>query len=1237
MVTGKQGLIAALGCALLFGLASCGGGNAKQTGNAAAKGGIRATLLTVQYGRVVDVYAWRRVDPGVGDRLTPGARKPVLVEKDVVVSPQVRDEDPFATSAARYRFLPYDPKTGHRELLILFDDQNPSEKDSFNRAIESAKLGLVSVGPYNAFNPANGFNGKNVAPLVPRDAAIVLTFDRPLGLDTEFFLSTPSAVQLLTLDGDPSVLSPAQAYSAISSRVISKENGKYLIIDPEVTGDEATGRSPNPEGLPASLDKKSANIRIALPTSGVVTKKFRLSADNTKSLNSVGVSGEQAVIRDFRSGNDEDVNFGYLPSQERAELVAVKTMGILQVDVPNSRILLNKRFASLVLRGRIPFVDGPLSAADGRPLGRRSVPQGRPFQFGDLIWQDVLSPIGERVRIKAEILINEDIPSKENDKALAQGGGKPTVWVKVSNLEAVDSKGNVVRFQESTLPLGAACKVVTHYHDQVKVGGGTVDVGDSGRRAEFIEFDPAPPRIDPVTRQLLPPNENLVTDVGVIVRFSKPMILNTIRTSDNVVVANRLGGSIKFIQNNKVGSLSVWPTIKADPDKDATAVRISSSLGFFHQKGKVETYNIHIVSGTKGPRDRSGNELELFLPEGALGISSTFKLAKSADDNLVGMITRRFNSVDEDGTKEGSIIPDAYGQYQQRDGKLFGLPTTRFSKVVDGQTLPGVTRGDKGECTVVANGNRNRVAPAPIANYMTPTMLVNIPPIAGGISEPFVPQGSRLQMTYLEDDFQLGNADPFNFELDVEQLNWAPFIGRQPSLLTFDTFDRVSMVLSTTETRPDFIAGVAGNPPRCVIVGGGNTGLSRIFEDNYLDGAPRVQVVKDRVYKIDPSNAFLSSTQTTFIPYPKFSKTYTWRDRRIVSYDPVNKKVTGLGGAQKPKDPQNADITNNVTSPWIPEADDLTVTPKTYKDPLTGVNNSQADDFLGTIKEDHHPIALPLLVDFFVFPDDPQNGTAKGANLFQIGYHGPIWPTRVPPHGFYNGPWPRRRAHSTGGIDLQNLETLVDPKNEKVAQGGWLQNAVLGRFNAPPTDDHVHWAQADFVRKISVATFGYVDLLQPGKNAVNGPSGWPKDPVGYPNLLAIGQDLRPAQFSVLMEPRPETLPEGTKVTIEFRGSEGFGKDDTLYLPTATETAKSRGNLLNPNYACEQYRYSKGRVLARGMTPYFKKIEKLFNNRTGGAPRFLNWRITFVNNVSVTPARVPFVDFLGIVYRVRKTK
>ncbi len=1234
----QKGFLPFLGFVVVLGLASCdGGGNAKQAGNNAAKGGVRASLLTVEFGRVVDVYAYRRVDSGDPDRLVASKRRPVLIERDVLISPQVQNEDPFATGAARYRFMPYDPAVGHRELLILFDDRHPAEKQAFDRALASAKAGLISVAPYNAFNKGNSLP----PPAVPADAGIKLTFDRPLGLDSSYFVAHPSAVQVLRLAGDPAVLSPSQAYGPVSVRVVSKENGRYLIIDPEVTGREARGRSPNPVGLPASLDNKTANIRIALPTSGVVAKTFRISADNRSSLNSVGMNGEQVVIRDFRAGNPKDPNRGYLPSREAPEIVARKPMGILDVDLPNRRLLLNKRFADVILRGRIPFVDGPLSAIDKRPRGGRFAPQGRPFAFGDVVFQDVLSPTGESVRLKGEIIVNEDIPVAENDKNLGVGGGNPTVWVQVDKVEAFDSQGNRVTFQASNLPLGADCEVLVHYHDVVKVKGNTKDVGDSGRLAEFFEFDPAPPRIDPDTRQLLAPNENVSPMASVIVRFSKPMVFDSIRPEDNLVLANRLGAKLAFIDHVKVGNLAVWPSLKADPDNDATGVRLSGPMGFFHQKSKKEVWYIHVKDGPKGPLDRAGNELDLFNESESTGITSSFTLDPKASDNLVGAYLQRMNSPDEDGTKDGSLILDYFGQFQQREGKLYGWPTFRFSKNADSQTLPNVLRGTEGSCTQVDPNTKVKKDLTPFPPlYLTPTMIVNLPPLAGGIAEPFIPQGSRLQMTYREDDFQLDPTSVTDLAIDVEQLHWAPFIGRKPTLLTFDVFDRMSIVLSTSEKRPDMYAAISGPRPKCLIVGGYRSGLVANFEKNYLDNAPRVQVVKDRVYKINPNDSFLGATGVTYIPYPKFAKSYTWRDWRIPDWDSKNDRVIGYGGAQDPNNATNPDTTKSCTSPWIPEADVTDTNPKTYKSIARGINNRQPDDFLGTKTQDFNPIALPLLVDFFVFPDDAQNGFAKGDNLFQIGYIGPIWPTPLPPHGYYNSQtskliWPWLRVHSTGGIDNQNTEHLVDPVNEKVAQGGWILNTILGRFKAPPGDDHIYWAQADFVRKVSVVTHGYVDLLQPGKNAVLGPNGWPRDPNGFPNLALLGPLTRPVDFAVLLDPPLERLPDGTSIKIEFRGAQSFSKSDTLYVPTATETAASRGNLLNPNYACEQYRYEKSdRVAASGLTPYVKH-PKLLIDRTGKGPRFLNWRFSFYNNTKVTPARVPFIDSFAIVYRVSK--
>jgi hypothetical protein len=297
------------------------------------------------------------------------------------------------------------------------------------------------------------------------------------------------------------------------------------------------------------------------------------------------------------------------------------------------------------------------------------------------------------------------------------------------------------------------------------------------------------------------------------------------------------------------------------------------------------------------------------------------------------------------------------------------------------------------------------------------------------------------------------------------------------------------------------------------------------------------------------------------------------------------------------------------------------------------LNSKQADDFKGDRKQDHHPIALPLLVDFFVYPDDPKNGLAKSDNLFQIGYMGPLYP--APGHGYYNQGWPWLRVHTTGGIDTQLNEIIVDPKNTFTAIGGWLNNAILGRFNAPPGDDHLHWAQIDVMRKVSTVTYGYVDTLMPGKNDVTGPSGWAPDKNGYPNLAAISANLRPTDFSVVMSPTPEQLPTGTQILVEFRGAETFDKSDTIYAYAIDETATSRGNLLNADYACEQYRYAtSGRVLATGLTNYVRDPEMLVNDTKGVAPRFVNWRITFTNNTAVNPARVPYLDYFALVYRVR---
>ncbi len=1223
---------------MLAGTACDGRTEKDPTGNTSTGSG-GARLMGLQYGRLVDIYAYRRVEVGIKDRLDPRNRHAVLVQRDVVVGPRVQNGDPFATDTASYRYLPYDRQAGRRGLLILWDDQNKDEKAAYDRALLNATNSLASVNDHAAFQPGNQL----APPMVPADAAIVLTFDSPLGLDSAFFRQVPTALQVLQLVGNPDVVSHGAAYRLLDTRIVSKENGRILIIDPEISGFEAVGRVPNPRGLPQSQNQTAANIRIAFPTSGIVSNQLKVATDAIQELNSVDVNGDDAVIRDFRSGSILDDFVGNLPDEDMPEIATRKTMGIMSVDVAKRMVVVNKRFANLILRPRLPFVDGPISTLDGRPLGPRAVPQGTAFQNGDTISQDIVSPVtGEVVRIQGEVLQNLDIPILEGHPNLGKGGAGPTAILILSTVSGTDSLGNPVVMEGSRLePLGKACEAKVHYHDQVILPGNE-DVGDAGRRDEFLRFTPAPPKLD-ANRNPLPPNKNIAPNVQVSVEFSKPMYLPSVKSDENVILANRTGDVWKYLANPKVATVATEPTIATDLRGDGMAINLNPPLGLLHKKGTAEDYYFHAAVAEQPATDRSGKKLLVSDTDKRLdAVTFRFSLDKAAEDNLVASIVRRFVSADEDGTSEQDIILDYFGQYQVLPalGAMFGSPTLRFTRVADSSTLPSILRGNMGECSV---------SMPPETLYHGPIMLVTPPnPPEGWVIEPLVPQGSRVQWTYREDDFQLSHRNPQDFELDVEQLYWAPFIARSPSLFTFDVFDRFSMTLGTAEKRPDTRVRVTNPPPpgvpRCSrdTAWSARNGLSTNFAGNYLDNSSRAVVVSRKIYMINPQKQFSAKSGVVMMGWPDFEKTYTWRDRRDVGWDSARGVAVGLGGSQAPNNTSTGDRTLDITSPWLPELDDkgAPIANNTALNFSSGYSNLQADDFKGKTTQDHHPIALPLLVDVKVWPDDKANGLAKGTNRFQLA--GINAPQPSPEVGFYNAGIPWMRVQSSGGLDLKNNETFVNPETVGTAIGGWLQNGFFGRFNAPPGDGMTYWGQADFVRKKSVITAGYVDMLLPNKNEFTPPPGWSGSQFGkngYPDLTSLGgAGMRAGEITILTTPSFQELPAGTSIKIDYRGSESFDKSDTVYKPIAKETAVNRGNLLSPDFAEEQFRYvGSKRIKALGMTNYVSKASLLVDPKTRVAPRFINWRFTFFNNAQVNPATVPFLEFFAVKYRLRSPK
>ena len=103
--------------------------------------------------------------------------------------------------------------------------------------------------------------------------------------------------------------------------------------------------------------------------------------------------------------------------------------------------------------------------------------------------------------------------------------------------------------------------------------------------------------------------------------------------------------------------------------------------------------------------------------------------------------------------------------------------------------------------------------------------------------------------------------------------------------------------------------------------------------------------------------------------------------------------------------------------------------------------------------------------------------------------------------------------------------------------------------------------------------------------------------------------------------------------------------------------RNRGNLLNPFYACEAYRYAMAnpmfdsnyqpthttpfpptapRITARGLTPYVTE-DRLDTIRRGNGllPKFLNFRFILENNLVADPPVSPSLRSFAVAYRVTK--
>jgi hypothetical protein len=1293
-----------------FILSGCGGGPGNQVGVPNSGG---AVLRSMNYGRLVDVYAYRRIAATRADRRDVANREPVLIVEQVVIRPDIESSDLFDASGnarldADYRFLPFDVEVGHEELLILWDDQIPPEKARFEEALAKATKGLPFVP--GSFKDQNTV--KRPIPVIPRNAAICLNFDRDLGVSSGFFVANPNAIQVLEF------ITPVNgqlSFRPVPIRILS--NGDRIILDTSLIGGEANGGR-NTDGLPSSRDNRTANLRIALPTVGPVTKVLEFAEDNVPELNGMDSSGNTAVIRDFRSGNVKDGSVGALADVEKPMIVTHLKMGITAIDTVNRIITINKRNHDAAIRGRIPYVDGALDATTGLALGPVIMPIVDKLRAGDVIIQLVDGPNG-KVRIRAEVVMNLEVGNSVGDTRFVglgmyrtgsdpskpgDGGQDAFARLKVTNISTTDLNGNKISFKSNSFPLGEDCEVRIHFYQDVpyklQYSGSITKVSDSNRINNFLSIEPSPPVVGPNGKISF--GKNVDPKAAISVRFTEPMNLETVESLDNFLITNetiKQDNVIEMLNEPKPASLAIIASKLLDHSGDGTLLQLRPPLGHFHNTGGEERYWCHIVLGDKSPRDMAGNQIDIYdrTQQPVENFSISYTLDKLADVNAVGYRVKRFASQDENGSAPGSV--DLFGQYQLLEGEMRAMPVSRFSAVVDGAGLSQVTRFDRGECDF----SDPTAMPAPIPpTILSPGATAVLYQCAGetanGISEPHNPRGSRLQMTYREDDFGLAHRDPQKIMLDIEQMHWAPW---NDMAVPFDVFDRYTLRMAHSDWRPDITNTVFGS--NCAVdCFSGRSGLRTAFDSNLLSGTTYETIIKDKTYEINPNDAFRAPSGTKLVPYPKFQKSYTWRDPRLIKWDMDTNSATGFGGAHQPAAPVAVrDTTASCSSPYVPDLP--------YNSPPPPPNTNKGDfrplhfntafvfdygDFMGIRTLDHSPIALPLLIDFSIYPDGPKNGgSALGTNQFHIAEIGPCFAGS----GYYSTggipgcttPWPETRAHVSGGVDMiTGMDIYVDPDVQKNAKASIITDVLLGAppkflWKAPPKDDHVHWAQADFVRRVSMVTFGFFDSMLPNRHDFNNAlnkltTSWPglSTPQGIPDLTKVQNAMGIVDLVTIMDPPLSAQPVGTSVVVEVRGAEEFDNQDKIYsqpdelrlnanLTTVwnnIQVVKNRGNLLNPFYACEAYRYALAnpfdtatiyhavhtptwqnfvgpRVKAKGLTHYVTedRLDEIRSPTTLLLPRYLNFRIIMENNLGANPPISPSLKSFAVAFRVGEPK
>tara|TARA_R110002096_G_scaffold70968_2_gene169957 strand:- start:300 stop:4250 length:3951 start_codon:yes stop_codon:yes gene_type:complete len=1272
---------------------------------------VHPELVRIEHGRLVDVYA---LDES-------GAIS--LLAADVIIGPDISDQRPtnstIGDNEILYDFLGTDPNTLQPRLLI------PRRPDSqaFQQAFAALDDNLREV---SAMRYGQGGTQLPYS-VVPRNSAIRLTFSASLDIDDSFFvtrnaagtvtsLRNTEAVQLLRIVGDPE---GDDGFVPQPVRIIAGD--RTIMLDPVLLGTEGVQyqTSNNAAGLPESSDQVSANIRVAIALDGPLAIPG-LRESSARGITGRNNSGRQAIIRDFRSGNSSDTSSdlsrGFVRDSLPLRIVGAIPMYLERVEDINE-------FTQEVT----VYKNGLSHEIDRGDVFRFQLPgAGKQVGTAEVVTDpgdDQDSPTTQHVRVRIRRLDGLAAIDPRNLPGYPAELGTREPWL-VANAPS------------------AIC--IAEY-----TAGGATGRDDP---SNFLTFSPEPLTMGGAR----PKNNEFVSPfAGAIVRFTKPVDIESVKWADTFFFAMRdLTSEVRrdewiASRPNNVGGIGMDPDTFneakyrtpylvasriVDEDGSQTLLRLQPIVGFYlDERMRNATpeedyrYFLHVISNSTegGVRDLAGNPVDLqgttAARSNSIVIDFTLDTRKDGstpvfEDNLAVSIVRRFAHRDEDEhpspflgeevralgsstTARTNELADLFGAFLYFDGRLIARPTSRTRAVVDNfNQLPAVTPPAFGQ-------PQDPLAWCPQTlfwtNFQADQRITNSAGTGFGqpIQNPLNPAGCRLQTLWREVDVSLSRDDPFDFNLDIEQMYWMPF-AEDPVL--FDEFDRVSLRLGHSEYRPissvDSVGALAQLP---------ESGLQGAFEQNYLSNkeptgngntvessAPRAAPYTDARLTINPS-VFVRAENggNRFMPLPEFQEPYfVWRDETV-----LEQGGNAGGGSDVSTVPTNAIFpmfAPYIVSPFaMGQASTVIDGPagvqrvRGYWNDATNyqLSNSNApDNFTGGLLG---AIACPLLADFQTFHDSSELPAtnpfaASGANGWQVSVT------------VGSGPDPRFRVFSGGRPSAAPQGELpMGPNNPgwTFATGGWAPN--LTNPTAPWTvtpatqtkgDNTMYWMMMDLLKRQSVATNGFVDLNNPHRV----PTDFADARLGpyYMNNGVVEQpaDVVPS-FGYSFDPPLTRLPAGTSIVPQFRGASAVDESPwywNRWINTVTRlwpaptmanpsiTAQNRQDLrptainfsLDPLKAGDAHlrkwdtRPTPGSTASRDwwtylynrtVTTYVEDANELMNpeftaNFAGSsetfAPndiRYVNWRFIMLNNVTTTPPIDPSIETFAFSYRFER--